>query len=91
MLVVGDSLIAGQGLREEEHKIYTLTQNWLETEVFRGERKVNLKNKSHSGSKLFLSRDEINAFNEAEKDPRNVLSPRSEFFVSEQQYPDLRS
>ena len=78
MLVVGDSLIAGQGLREE-NKIYTLTQKWLEEDMFRGKRKVNLKNKSHSGSKLFLSKEEINAFNDAEKSPETFYHPEVNF------------
>jgi len=74
MLVVGDSLITGQGLREED-KIYTLTKDWLQNEVFAGSRKVNIKNKSHSGSRLFLSAEEFKALNEAEKDFATFYHP----------------
>jgi lysophospholipase L1-like esterase len=54
MLVVGDSLVWGQGL-EEEHKFYTLTKNWLETELGKT---VNLKIKAHSGATIFLHDEE---------------------------------
>ncbi len=74
MLVVGDSLITGQGLREKD-KIYTLTKNWLQNEVFAGSRKVNIKNKSHSGSRLFLSGEEFKALNDAEKDFATFYHP----------------
>ncbi len=78
MLVVGDSLIAGQGLREKD-KFTTLTKNWLEAEVFKNERKVNLKNKSHSGSRLFLSEKEIKAMQDAEKDLDKFYHPEINF------------
>ncbi len=51
-LVVGDSLVWGQGLREEE-KFYYLTKRWLETEIF-NDRLVNLKVKAHSGANISL-------------------------------------
>jgi len=66
MLVVGDSVIWGQGLNEKD-KFYTLTKNWLEDVYFKGSRKVNLINKSHSGARLFLSEKEIKALTDAEK------------------------
>ncbi len=50
MLVVGDSLIWGQGL-EEKDKIYTLTKNWLEVAIGKN---INLKVKAHSGATIFL-------------------------------------
>ena len=78
MLVIGDSLVTGQGLNEED-KFYTLTKNWLETEHFAGLRKVNLKNKSHSGSRLFLAEDEIKALNKAEKDLDKFYHPEINF------------
>jgi hypothetical protein len=67
MLIVGDSIISGQGLREED-KFYTLTKNWLQNEVFAKTRKVNLKNYSHTGARLFLSEREIKALRNAEMD-----------------------
>ena len=66
MLIVGDSLIAGQGLKEKD-KFYTLTKNWLQNEFFGEKRKVNLKNKSHSGARLFLQENEIKAMKDADK------------------------
>jgi lysophospholipase L1-like esterase len=64
-LVVGDSLIWGQGLREE-HKFYQLTKNWLETEVFKNTREINLKVKAHSGASINLRRFETDALEKAE-------------------------
>ncbi|HTH51333.1 MAG TPA: hypothetical protein VL501_05345, partial [Pyrinomonadaceae bacterium] len=51
LLVVGDSLIWGQGLKESE-KIYSLVAEWLGSEVLRGDRRVELLVKAHSGSTL---------------------------------------
>ena len=78
MLIVGDSLIAGQGLREED-KIYTLTKQWLEREVFENKRRVNLKNKSHSGARLFLAENEIRALRKAEKSLDKFYHPEVNF------------
>lgn len=64
-LVVGDSLIWGQGL-QEEHKFYQLTKEWLETDIFKNSRPVNLKVKAHSGASLNLRQDEIDALLKAE-------------------------
>ncbi len=64
MLVVGDSLIAGQGLKKE-NKFSTLVENWLEEEFFGGKRQVNLKNKSHSGARIFLADEEKKALEKA--------------------------
>lgn len=52
-LVIGDSVISGQGLLETQ-KFYYLTKEWLEAEVFAGARKVELKVKAHSGANLSL-------------------------------------
>jgi lysophospholipase L1-like esterase len=50
MLVLGDSVMWGQGLKEEM-KFYTLTQNWLSSSL--GGRRVNKPFvKAHSGAKL---------------------------------------
>lgn len=78
MLVIGDSLVGGQGLKEE-YKFYTLTKNWLETEFFKGNRKVSLKIKAHSGSKIYLGDDEIKAMGEAEKDLDEFYHPEINF------------
>ncbi|HLM01070.1 MAG TPA: twin-arginine translocation signal domain-containing protein [Pyrinomonadaceae bacterium] len=64
-LVVGDSLVWGQGLREE-HKFYYLTKQWLETEVFKNTRAINVKVKAHSGASLNLRDFEADALQKAE-------------------------
>lgn len=66
ILVVGDSIVTGQGLQEED-KFYTRTKNWLQIDIFGNERKVNLQNYSHSGARLFLGENEIKALNDAER------------------------
>lgn len=67
MLVVGDSLISAQGLREK-NKFYYLVKEWLQTEVFGASRLVNLKVKAHSGSRIYLHEDEIEAYRKSEDD-----------------------
>jgi hypothetical protein len=63
-LVIGDSLIWGQGLREEE-KFYFLIKDWLEREAAK---KVNLNVKAHSGASLNLKPYETAALEAAEID-----------------------
>jgi len=67
MLVVGDSLISAQGLREK-NKFYCLVKEWLQDEVFGASRQVNLKVKAHSGSRIYLHEDEIEAYRKTEDD-----------------------
>lgn len=67
MLVVGDSHISGQGLREE-NKFYYLVKEWLQTDVFGAARQVNLKVKAHSGSRISLHADELEKMQAAEDD-----------------------
>ncbi len=55
-LVVGDSLIWGQGL-EEKDKFYNLTADWLRNSAFGRPRKVELKVKAHSGANLKVHPD----------------------------------
>ncbi|HUF03356.1 MAG TPA: hypothetical protein VMM38_04195 [Aridibacter sp.] len=74
-LVVGDSLISGQGLREED-RFYSLTREWLQQEIAGNGGKVFLKNKSHSGSNVYLNEEDRKALEEAER-------PLDEFFPSE--------
>ncbi len=54
MLVVGDSLVWGQGL-EEQDKFYSQVRNWLENT--RGAT-VNLKVKAHTAATIFLHADD---------------------------------
>jgi lysophospholipase L1-like esterase len=72
MLAIGDSLIWGQGLKEED-KSYSLVKKWLETEVFAGNRRVNLKVKAHSGASLTLRDEEAAALVKLKKDPHEYL------------------
>lgn len=64
-LVIGDSLIWGQGLREEQ-KFYQLTKEWLERDVFKSSRAVNMKVKAHSGASINLRQYEADALRAAE-------------------------
>jgi len=76
MLVVGDSLIAGQGLRKED-KFSSLTRDWLETTVFAAKRKVALKDHSHSGASIYLSHEERKALEEAPTPLDNNYGPEA--------------
>lgn len=58
MLVVGDSFIWGQGLRERD-KFYYLVREWLEKEIFDGKSKVKLKVKAHSGAQIYIHDDQL--------------------------------
>src|SRR5512140_1749889 len=51
VLVVGDSLIWGQGLPEQD-KTYSLVTDWLRREHLSGLRNVDLKVKAHSGATI---------------------------------------
>jgi hypothetical protein len=73
-LVVGDSLVWGGGLREEQ-KFYSLTRDWLQAEAFGGPRAVNLKVKAHSGATLALHPDEAAAFERAGRSDRVYFEP----------------
>lgn len=74
MLVLGDSLIWGQGLREEE-KFYFLTKRWIEEDVFNGNGRVNLTVKAHSGSTIKLDPDEGQALERGNRSPFEELHP----------------
>ena len=60
MLVVGDSHISGQGL-QEKNKFYFIVKEWLQREVLGEKRRVGLKVKAHSGSRIYLHEDELEA------------------------------
>ncbi|MBK9163230.1 MAG: hypothetical protein IPM21_04850 [Acidobacteria bacterium] len=74
MLVLGDSLIWGQGLREEE-KFYYLTKRWLEDDVFKGNGRVRLTVKAHSGSTIKLDPDESEALERGNRSAFEELHP----------------
>lgn len=63
-LVVGDSVVWGQGL-EEKDKFYSLTADWLRDEAFGARREVNLKVKAHSGSTLKFHANEAAKYKKA--------------------------
>ncbi len=63
-LVVGDSIISGQGL-EENQRTYYLIKHWLETEMFENSRRVDLKVKAHSGASINLRPTETAALRRA--------------------------
>lgn len=73
-LVVGDSLVWGQGLQEED-KFYFLTKNWLDEEIFGGNRQVKLKVKAHSGARISLHDYEREALKNAGKDGTKFYYP----------------
>lgn len=73
-LVLGDSLVWGQGLQEEQ-KFYRLTKTWLRDEVFAGRRSINLNIFAHSGSTIQLDSREEKALLGAERDPNENLHP----------------
>jgi hypothetical protein len=56
LLVIGDSLIFGQGLREE-NKFYMIVKNRLQTEL---NREVKLNLKAHSGARISLRDEDLN-------------------------------
>jgi hypothetical protein len=57
IVVVGDSLIWGQGLKEED-KTYSLVRDWYETEHLKGARRAELVVKAHSGATVKLHDNE---------------------------------
>jgi hypothetical protein len=84
-LVVGDSLIFGQGLKEE-NKFYFLIKEWLANEFFDGKRNINLKFKAHSGATITLHDSEAAVLQKINK-PENTLY-NSELSVG---FPSIRS
>jgi lysophospholipase L1-like esterase len=74
MLVVGDSIIWGQGL-EEKDKFYNLTAEWLRGDVFSGGREVDLKVKAHSGSNIKYHLDEAEKNRRAGRDEAHLYKP----------------
>ena len=74
LLVVGDSLIFGQGLLEKD-KIYTHVAEWLRTSSPGTPRIVNLKMKAHSGSTLKFHADEAEAYRKAGRDETFFYKP----------------
>jgi len=74
VLVVGDSLIWGQGL-EQKDKIFTHVVNWLRDGALGARREVDLKVKAHSGSTLKFHPDEAEAYRKAGRDETFYYKP----------------
>ena len=74
VLVVGDSFIWCQGMREEK-KFYYIVKEWLRREVFDGKREVNLKVKAHSGARIFIHDDQIKKMRKVGEDPTKFHHP----------------
>jgi hypothetical protein len=96
MLVVGDSHMSGQGLREE-NKFYFLIKEWLRTNAFGSEREVRLKVKAHSGARIELHADELSKMQAAGDDifkahhqEANLSQPsiRSQIDAARREYSD---
>lgn len=73
-LVVGDSLIFGQGLLEKD-KIYTHIAEWLRTSAPGAPQRVNLKMKAHSGSTLKFHANEAEAYRKAGREETYYYKP----------------
>lgn len=73
-LVVGDSVIWGQGL-EEKDKFYSLTADWLRNEAFGTRREVNVVVKAHSGATLKFHADEAAKYKKAGRDETFYYKP----------------
>ncbi len=60
MLVIGDSHISGQGLREQ-NRFYNIVKEGLQNEVFGATRRVELTVKAHAGSRITIHPKELKA------------------------------
>lgn len=98
MLVVGDSHISGQGLREKD-KFYSLVRDWLKDELF-DSRGVDLKVKAHAGSRISMHPEELAAMRKSGDDinkfyyvEANISSPSimTQIDVAKAEYPDRGS
>ncbi|HMQ04405.1 MAG TPA: hypothetical protein PKD26_10855 [Pyrinomonadaceae bacterium] len=74
LLIIGDSVIWGQGL-EEEQKFYWLTKDWIERDVLKGSLPVELKVFAHSGSTVKLDPMERAALESANRTGYERLHP----------------
>lgn len=73
-LVIGDSLVWGQGLHEKD-KFYTLTADWLRREAFGRPREVDLKVKAHSGATIRFDPKEAEKYRLAGRDETFFYKP----------------
>ena len=68
MLVMGDSVMWGQGL-QGQNKFWYLTKRWLETEVYQDRRKVCAHIEAHSGATII----------EQKRDRKSYIDPLRKF------------
>ena len=96
MLVVGDSHMSGQGLKED-YKFYHLVKEWLRKDVFAEKRDVQLKVKAHSGARIELHPDELSKMQAAGDDifkphhqEANLSQPsiRTQIDIARKEYDD---
>ncbi len=73
-LVIGDSVIWGQGLKEEQ-KFYSLTKAWIEKDVLAGSLPVELKVFAHSGASVKLDPKERAALDSANRTGHELVHP----------------
>ncbi len=73
-LVVGDSVVWGQGLAEKD-KFYNLFGDWLRTDAFLGPRDVNIKVKAHSGSTVKFHPGDAEKYRKAGRDETYPFKP----------------
>jgi lysophospholipase L1-like esterase len=75
MLVLGDSIMWGQGLGDE-FKFYYLLKKWLEgNEVFAGKRDVRPTVEAHSGANIFPEKDPKRSLMKGRDGEINVSNP----------------
>ena len=74
ILVIGDSLVWGQGLNEEQ-KFYRIIKEWIRDDVWADEGRVRVNVKAHSGATINLSDAEAGALLAAEGDVASGVHP----------------
>lgn len=74
ILVIGDSLVWGQGLNEEQ-KFYRIIKEWVRDDLWGGEGRVRVNVKAHSGATINLSEEEAGALHAADDDLTSGIHP----------------
>jgi len=75
IVVAGDSIILGQGLRQKD-KFYSIISEWIATEVFHGTRELRLTVKAHSGARIRFADKQLDEM-------RRVGQPTDRFYYPE--------
>lgn len=74
ILVIGDSLVWGQGLGEEQ-KFYRIIKEWVRDDLWARKGRVRVNVKAHSGATINLSDEEARALLAAEADLATGVHP----------------